>query len=93
MPTFIELMGLDAEYSGLGTSLMSKKESFALVREGSLVGIITDRGYLKHSLNQRMEYGKLHTDADDSYFDKLEALLLAWDRLAYDLISKNRWAP
>lgn len=93
MPTFIELMGLDAEYSALGTSLLSNKESFALVREGSLVGIITDRGYLKHSLNHRLEFRKLQEDADDSYFDKLEARLLAWDNVAFELISNNRWAP
>ncbi len=58
MPTFIDFMGLDAEYTALGTSLLRKQESFALVREGSLVGIITDRAYLKHSLMRRMESGK-----------------------------------
>ena len=93
MPTFIEFMGLDAEYTALGTSLLRKQESFALVREGSLVGIITDRAYLKHSLSRRMESGKLVDNVPDSYFDKLEARLLAWDRVAYDLTRKNRWAP
>ena len=93
MPTFIEFMGLDAEYTAFGTSLLRKQESFALVREGSLVGIITDRAYLKHSLSRRMESGKLVDNVPDSYFDKLEARLLAWDRVAYDLTRKNRWAP
>jgi phosphoglycerol transferase MdoB-like AlkP superfamily enzyme len=93
MPTFIDFMGLDAEYTALGTSLLRKQESFALVREGSLVGIITDRAYLKHSLMRRMESGKIADQVPDSYYDKLEARLLAWDRVAYDLTRKNRWAP
>jgi len=40
-----------------------------------------------------MEYGKLVDDVPDSYFDELEARLLAWDRLAFDLTRQNRWAP
>ncbi len=89
----VDFMGLDAEYTALGTSLLRKQESFALVREGSLVGIITDRAYLKHSLMRRMESGKIADQVPDSYYDKLEARLLAWDRVAYDLTRKNRWAP
>ena len=86
-------MVLETEYTALGTSLLTKKESFALVREGSLVGIITDRGYLKHSLIHRMEVGKLHAVTDDNYFDLLEDNLLAWDIVAYELVSNNRWSP
>ena len=93
MPTFIDFMGLETEYTALGTSLLRNKESFALVREGSLVGIITDRGYLKHSLIHRMEFGKLHAGTNDNYFDLLEDNLLAWDIVAYELVSNNRWSP
>ena len=93
MPTFIEFLVLETEYTALGTSLLTKKESFALVREGSLVGIITDSGYLKHSLNNLMEFGKLHAGTDDNYFDFLEDNLLAWDIVAYELVSNNRWSP
>ena len=93
MPTFIEFMVLETEYTALGTSLLRKKESFALVREGSLVGIITDRGYLKHSLIHRMEFGKLHAGTDDNYFDLLEDNLLAWDIVAYELVCNNIWSP
>ena len=93
MPTFIDFMGLETEYTALGTSLLRNKESFALVREGSLVGIITDRGYLKHSLIHRLEFGKVHPGADDNYLDLLEDRLLAWDNVAYELVSNNRWSP
>ena len=92
MPTFIEFMGLKAEFTALGTSLLQKKEPLALVKEGSLVGIITEKGYLKHTLSHRMEFGRLAENVPDSYFDDLEARLLAWDRVAYDLTRKNRWA-
>ena len=92
MPTFIEFMGLKAEFTALGTSLLQKKEPLALVKEGSLVGIITEKGYLKHTLSRRMEFGRLAENVPDSYFDDLEARLLAWDRVAYDLTRKNRWA-
>ena len=86
-------MVLETEYTALGTSLLRKKEAFALISEGSLVGIITDRGYLKHSLIHRMEFGKLHAESDDNYFDLLEDNLLAWDIVAYELVSNNRWSP
>ena len=93
MPTFLDFMGLDTQYTALGSTLLHEQASEALVREGSLIGIITDRAYLKHSLIRRMEYRELVNNVSESYFDKLEARLLAWDRLAYDLTRQNRWAP
>ena len=93
MPTFVDFMGLDTQYTALGSTLLHDQESEALVREGSLIGIITDRAYLKHSLTHRMEYGELVKHVPESDFDELEARLLAWDRLAYDLTRQNRWAP
>ena len=86
-------MVLETEDTALGYKFAYKKKAFALVREGSLVGIITDRGYLKHSLIHRMEFGKLHAGMDDNYFDLLEDNLLAWDIVAYELLSNNRWSP
>ncbi len=69
-----------------------EKKSFALVREGSLLGIITDRDYLKHPLIHWMEFGKLHAGTDENYFDLLEDILLAWDIVAYELVSNKRWS-
>ena len=92
MPTFIDFMGLETEYTALGTSLHRNKESFALVREGSLVDIFTDRGYLKHSLIHHLEFGEIHHGTDDNYFDLLEDRLLAWDNVAYQLVSNNIWS-
>ena len=56
------------------------------------MGIITEKGYLKHTLSRRMEFGRLAENVPDSYFDDLESRLLAWDRVAYDLTRNNKWA-
>ena len=57
------------------------------------MGIITDRGYLKHSLIHRLEFGEMHAGMDVNYFDLMEDRLLAWDNVAYESVSNNRWSP
>ena len=52
--------------------------------------IITDRGYLKHSLIQRLEFGEMHAGTDVNYFDLMEDRLLAWDDVAYESVRNNR---
>ena len=72
-------MGLDTQYTALGARLLRKQESEALVGEASLLGMIRDRTYLKHSLVHLMEYRKLVDHVPDSYYDELEERLLTWD--------------
>ena len=57
------------------------------------MGIITDRGYLKHSLIHRLEFGEMHDGTDVTYIDLMEDRLLAWDNVAYESVSNNRWTP
>ena len=57
------------------------------------MGIITDRGYLKHSLIHRLEFGEMYAGTDVNYFDLIEDCLLAWDNVAYESVSNNRWSP
>ena len=57
------------------------------------MGIITDRGYLKHSLKHRLEFGKIHAGTDVNYFDLMEDHLLAWDNDAYESVSNNICSP
>ena len=40
-------------------------------------GIITDRGYLKHSLIHRLEFGEVHAGTEINYLDLVEDRLLA----------------
>tara|TARA_B100001123_G_scaffold373376_1_gene437928 strand:+ start:163 stop:354 length:192 start_codon:yes stop_codon:yes gene_type:complete len=56
------------------------------------VGIFTGRGYLKHSLIHRLEFGEMHIGTDVNYFDLMKGRLLAWDNVSYDLISNNKWS-
>ena len=55
--------------------------------------IITDRGYLKHSLIHRLEFGEMHAGTDVNYFDLIEDHLLSLDDVAYESVSNNRWSP
>ena len=57
------------------------------------MGIIADRGYLKHSLIHRLEFGEMHAGNDNNYFDLMEDRLMAWDNVAYESVSNNRWFP
>jgi len=54
------------------------------------VGIIADRGYLKHSLIHRLEFGEMHAGTDVNYFDLMEDRLLAWDDVAYESVRNNK---
>ena len=56
------------------------------------MGIITDRGYLKHSLIHQLEFGEMNTGTDVNYFDLMEDRLLAWDDVAYKSVRNNRWS-
>ena len=55
--------------------------------------IIADRGYLKHSLIHRLEFGEIHACTDVSYFDLMEDRILACDNVAYESVRNNRWSP
>ena len=41
------------------------------------MGIIADRGYLKHSLIHRLEFSEIYTGTDVNYFDLMEDRILA----------------
>ena len=56
------------------------------------MGIIADRGYLKHSLIHRLEFGETHAGTDVNYFELMEDHILAWDDVAYESVRNNRWS-
>ncbi len=91
-PTFVSLMGLSGRFSTIGNDMMHRHGLGAWVREGSVVGIISELGYVKHSLSRMLDSGSWsEPEPPADYFEKLELRLLAMDRLAYDLIRENRW--
>ena len=91
--TIIDILDLHGEYSTFGTSLLSsRREPFALIREGSVMGIISNDAYLRHSLKNRLETGLLGPNGENADFQAMERKLLAIDQLTYELIQSNRWA-
>lgn len=93
MPTIIELLELPATYSTFGQSLLSKKDPVAYVREGNISGIITEKGYLRHTLKKVVEANDLqHKPLDQQTRDELEQRLLTMDQLSYTALTNNTWA-
>ena len=92
-PTIIDLLQLEGRFSTIATSFLhrQKLEPVAIIREGSVMGIITDNGYLRHSLSNRLEKGKWEKSSKIDY-NVLENKLLAADQITYELLQENRWA-
>ncbi len=91
-PTMVDLLGFGDSFSALGESLLRKQDGYALIAAGSVVGLIGGRGYLTHSLKNRLETGAVGQLPPPSYFDALEKKLLAVDQVTYELLNQNRWA-
>ena len=92
--TFIDILGLQGSYTSVGKSLLKHSEARKVfVKSGNLVGIITEQGYLKHSLAQRLETKDFTSGKNPPNFEQLENQLLSWDYLIYNLLQKNRWSP
>ncbi|MBI3545208.1 MAG: LTA synthase family protein [Gammaproteobacteria bacterium] len=92
-PTMMDLLGFEDDFSALGDSLLRKKDGYALMTAGSIVGIVGEDGYLTHSLKNRLETGALGAPPVPAYYDDLEKKLLATDQTVYELLQSNRWAP
>jgi len=92
LPTIYSLLNWKGKYSSLGENVFSKKENFAWVRQGSIIGAITDKAFLKHSLKNRLEYKSLQEELPETYFLQLERKLLSLNQLSFQLINNNTWA-
>jgi hypothetical protein len=56
-PTLVDLLGFEDSFSALGDSLLRKKDGYAFVTAGSIVGLIGREGFLTHSLKNRLDSG------------------------------------
>ncbi|MBI5179632.1 MAG: LTA synthase family protein [Nitrospinae bacterium] len=92
MPTLMDLLGFNDEFAAMGAPLFSKQGQYAFITEGDVIGIINDKGFLKHSLKNRLEAKCYNGPPPPGYFDGLEKRLLAEDQLTYELLKANRWA-
>lgn len=93
MPTIVDLLGLPDAFSTSGESLLRKKKGQAFIRAGNIMGLITDEGYLRHTLKKTVEAKTLdHKPMAKEVKLKLERQLLTFDQLAYQAIQANNWA-
>ena len=92
-PTVVDLLGIEDSFSALGDSLLRKKDGYAFVSAGNVVGLIGKEGFLTHSLKNRLDSGTASGSPGPAYFDDLEKKLLATDQVVYELLQTNRWAP
>lgn len=94
LPTFMDLLGFPDEFSALGESLLHKPDGgYAFTSMGGAsIALITPDGYLKHSLQNRLESAPFREGVDGHLFDRMEQRLLAMDQLSYELLQANRWA-
>jgi phosphoglycerol transferase MdoB-like AlkP superfamily enzyme len=89
VPTFYDMLEIDAPYSAAGTSLFRPNPTRAVYfSSGENIGLITKDGYLRHTLKRRLDEGA-YTAGFDA--DAVEQRLLSFDRAFHDLISANRW--
>ena len=94
-PTLVDLMGFEDPFSALGDSLLRKKQGYAFVSAGNIVGLIGKDGYVTSSLKNRLDAGPVGPGPmpPPAYFDDLNNKLLATDQVVFDLLRTNRWAP
>ena len=89
-PTVLDLLGIKERFATLGVSLFQKDDEFAYVCDKNSVGIITARGYLYHSLGNRLEARSFYGEDSDDYLQRLEKKLLAIDQVTYEMIVNNQ---
>ena len=93
MPTIIELLGFNTEYTSVGESIFNKKSGYAFTTMGgTAIAIINNKAYLKHSLNNRLEAEIYAPENGTVDFNKMEEHLLSLDQMSYELLRENRWA-
>ncbi len=93
LPTLMELMGLPDSYASFGASLMEPSPGMALVKQGDWLGLITDWGWISHTIEKRLEAKITAPDVPKSWLKELERRLLAFHKVTNDLVLSNRWAP
>ncbi len=97
LPTIIDLLKLPDTFSAVGKSLLRKNNdnnAFAYIRKGSLSGVISNEGYILHTLKKIVEAKTLDNHPlGKNIQDKLELNLLTIDQMAYQAINSNTWAP
>jgi len=88
-PTIVDMLGLEAKISTMGSSLFDKDvaQRFAYFFAGNLIGLVTDEGYIKYNFKNIVE-----SSANDKKTQEMKELLFAVDTAEAGLLQKNKWA-
>lgn len=87
MPTLLDIMGFAEPFHTFGDSVFRKTTQEAFVNEGGIGGVVTDKGYLKHSYSTRLE-----AEGEPAALDGMERRLKALAQVTSWLVRENRWA-
>ena len=90
-PTIIKLLDLEGKYSALGKNILDTEKSFAVVKDGALLGIFSKEGFLVHNLKSVLEFQPVDALSDEFTKTKLASKAVAFDHLTYLLLTQNRW--
>ena len=81
MPSLINLLDLKGNYSSIGKNIFESEKGYAIVKEGALINIFTQQGYLQHSLDKILEFQSVKTTSDIALKNQLAKKLEAYDHL------------
>ncbi len=88
-PTLYNMAGLTPVYTAFGRDLLdAQAPHLAMVSEGSNIGLITDKGAVRHT-GTRLLTAQAYTPDFDA--QKVEQELLSLNKTAYVLLKENRW--
>ena len=90
-PTLIKLLDLQGKYSAIGKNIFENEKSFAVVKDGALLGIFSSKGFLVHSLKSVLDFQPLNAQSDEILKTQLASKAVAFDHLTYLLLTQNRW--
>ena len=90
-PTIIKLLDLDGKYSAIGKNILDTEKSFAVVKDGALLGIFSKEGFLVHNLKSVLEFQPVDALSDEFTKTKFASKAVAFDHLTYLLLTQNRW--
>jgi len=87
-PTIVDMLGWKANITTMGSSLFDKKvhERFAYFYAGNLIGIVTNKGYMKYNFKNVVEDSASKKDSPH-----LKELLFSADTAEAQLLNKNKW--
>lgn len=91
VPTLYNLAGLDVPYTAMGRDMLDASapdKRAALVSEGVNIGLITQKGAIRHTREHILSAEKLAADFDEK---QAEDILLSLDKAAYTLLKNNTW--